>query len=221
MLDGSKLREAIPQTCHELAQISGLDSTRLIEANSRIWESYWPTVEEKWALGQISSTAISLEAWRRTLRRCGRDDDSLARSAVDILSEKRRKMLHLYDDVRETLDPLKPNYRLALITNGASDTQRGSIRALGIEQMFDGVIISGEIGVQKPDPYVFRLALSRLRVEPEKAWHVGDSLRQDVGGARGAGLTAVWLNRAGVARKENDLEPDYTIRSLRDLPSLL
>lgn len=121
----------------------------------------------------------------------------------------------------ETLDLLKPNYRLALITNGASDTQRGSIRALGIEQMFDAVIISGEIGIQKPDPSVFRLALSKLRVEAKNAWHVGDNLRQDVGGAQSAGLTGVWLNRAGVARKEHDLQPDYTIRSLRELSSLL
>jgi len=193
----------------------------LFEANNRIWQSYWPTVEEKWALGKASSTAISLEAWRQTLRHCGRDDDSLARSAVEILSEKRWKMINLYDDVRETLDLLKPNYRLALITNGASDTQRGSIRALGIEQMFDAVIISGEIGIQKPDLSVFRLALSKLRVEAKNAWHVGDNLRQDVGGAQSAGLTAVWLNRAGVARKENDPEPDCTIRSLRELHSLL
>ncbi len=66
---------------------------------------------------------------------------------------------------------------------------------LGIEQMFDVVVISGEVGVAKPDASVFAFALHKLGVEKENAWHVGDSLRTDVAGALGAGLTAVWLNR--------------------------
>ena len=110
---------------------------------------------------------------------------------------------------------------LALITNGASDTQRDKINALGIGHLFNSVVISGEVGVAKPDPRIFELALDRLAAKKEAAWHVGDSLASDVAGANAAGLTSVWLNRTGALRTEVDAEPDFEIRSLSDLFALL
>ncbi len=92
---------------------------------------------------------------------------------------------------------------------------------LGIERVFDAVVVSGEIGVSKPEPFVFAHAIKELGVKKENVWHVGDSLKTDVMGALGAGLTAVWLNRAGVRRKENDPRPHHEIRSLRELAQLV
>jgi 2-haloalkanoic acid dehalogenase type II len=221
LLDGSKFRDAILETCKQLAVHGNLDAALLQDANSRVWQSYWPQVEESWALGALSGSQLSAEAWRRTLHECGRDDDSLARLAEKILSEERRKALRLYDDGRETLDLLKSRYRLGLITNGASDSQRGAIRALGIERLFDAVVVSGEIGAQKPDASVFAFAVRKLGVESENAWHVGDNLRTDVAGALGAGLTAIWLNRTGAPRKDTDPKPDHEVRSLKELLPLL
>jgi HAD superfamily hydrolase (TIGR02253 family) len=217
LIDSSKLQDAIPETCKKLADRANLDAARLVDANSRIWQSYWPTVEKRWALGTLSSREISEEAWRRTLHECGRDDNALARLAVEILSMERRNALRLYDDVRETFNQLKPRYRLGLVTNGASDTQRGAIRALGIEELFDAIVISGEIGVQKPDASVFALAVRKLDVEAENTWHVGDNLRTDVAGALGAGLIAVWINRTGASREDTDPRPHHEIRSLKEL----
>lgn len=74
-------------------------------------------------------------------------------------------------------------FLFALITNGASDTQRNTLRILGIEEKFDTIVISGEVAIAKPYPSVFVLALQKLGVEPENAWHVGDSLGTDVAGA--------------------------------------
>jgi putative hydrolase of the HAD superfamily len=110
---------------------------------------------------------------------------------------------------------------LALITNGASSIQRDKLRVLDIEDWFEAVVISAEVGFAKPDASVFGLALDKLGVAPKDAWHVGDSLWTDVAGAKAAGLTAVWLNRHGCLRGENDPEPDVEIRSLSDLMVLL
>ncbi len=223
LLDGSRFsfQETILPTCADLARVIGLEANRILEANSKTWQSYWPEVEEKWALGGLSGAEVSLEAWRRTLMACGRDDESLARLARDIHSQHRRKALRLFDDVHELLNVLKPRLRLAVITNGASDTQRGTLRLLGIEQVFDAIVISGEVGVAKPDKSVFTLAVQKLGVKKENAWHVGDSMKTDVAGALGAGLTAVWLNRAGVPRKEDDPKPHHEIRSLKELAPLV
>lgn len=222
LLDGSGHQEAILRTCRSIASAQpGLDAHRLLEANGKVWNGYWPEVADKWTLGVLDGKNVSLEAWRRTLRACGCNDDSMARLARETYSQYRRETLRLFDDVRELISLLQPRFSLALVTNGASDTQRENLRVLDIEHRFGAVVISGDVGVAKPDARIFRFALHELGVEPENVWHVGDDLDTDVAGAKAASLTAVWLNRGGNPWKEGAPKPDYEIRSLRDLPALL
>lgn len=114
----------------------------------------------------------------------------------------------------------KANIRLGLITNGASDTQRLKLKALGIEPYFTTVVVSGELGMAKPDPRVFASALKQLELEPAAACHVGDNLTTDVAGANAAGLVSVWINRHGVRRKTDDPEPDVELTILSGLCDL-
>jgi putative hydrolase of the HAD superfamily len=223
LLDGNGLRESIARTCTGIAAGQpGLDAARLVEANGKAWQSYWPEVEAKWMLGALDGASVSLEVWRRTLRACGCDDESVARLALQTHFQHERETHRLFDDVRDLIEGLRQaRLPLALITNGASDTQREKLRVLGIERWFDAVVISGEVAVAKPDPAIFGRALDALGVERDHVWHVGDSLLADVEGAKGAGLAAVWLNRSGRARSTGEAEPDVEIRSLAELPGLL
>jgi putative hydrolase of the HAD superfamily len=141
----------------------------------------------------------------------------VARLGSEAFSQYRRESLRLFDDVREIISLLRPRFALALVTNGASDTQRENLRVLDIEHRFGAVVVSGEVGIAKPDARIFRVALEQLGVEPANVWHVGNDLDTDVGGAKAAGLTAVWLNRGGDPRKEDAPTPDHEIRSLRAL----
>jgi len=193
----------------------------LLQANGEVWRLYWPEVEDEWTLGGLDGTSVSREAWRRTLASCGCDDESLAGLAQETHGRHARGTYRLFDDAVELLTLLEGRLPLALITNGASDTQRDKLRVLGIEDQFHAVVISGEVGLLKPDASIFNLALDRLGVSPESVWHAGDNLMTDVAGAKAAGLTAVWLNRSGVVRQEGDPEPDYEIASLASLSSLL
>ena len=223
LLDESRLQEAVLGTCERLATVlTGLDASQLAEANAREWAAYWAGIEREWDLGVLDGASVQLEAWRRTLRACGCDDESAARLAARTFGRLSRETYALFDDVPEFLALAKQaGLRLALITNGASDTQREKLRALDIERCFDAVVISGEVGVAKPDPAAFEIALTRLAVPREGVWHVGDSLSADVAGARAAGITAVWLNRHGRIRRDGDPAPDREIRSLADLAGLL
>ena len=221
LLDGSPWREVIVRTCGEIAAAHpGVDAGRLVEANLEVWDRYFPQVEEQWTLGILDGRAVTLEGWRRTLRACGLDEDSSVLRAAETYLRKRRAALRLFDDVRAAMRAVRP-LPLALVTNGASDTQREVLRVLGIEREFAAVVISGEVGIAKPDPAIFGLALDSLGVSPAKVWHIGNSLTTDVAGAQGAGLIAVWLNRNGVRRQDSDPEPDHEIPSLRHLPELL
>lgn len=171
-------------------------------------------------LGRLDGEAVSLEAWRRTLLDCGVTDLELARAARKAHIRHAQATARLHEDASPALDLLKPRFPLALITNGASDTQRSSLRLLDLEDRFDAVLISGEVGVAKPDPAIFLMAADRLGTEPAAVWHIGDNLGTDVAGACTAGLTAVWLNRLGAAPPA-DVRPDHEIRSLSELPALL
>jgi putative hydrolase of the HAD superfamily len=68
---------------------------------------------------------------------------------------------------------------------------------IGVGEQVDGVVTSAGAGAAKPDPAIFRAALALVGVRAAQALHVGDSLVEDVAGARAAGVGAVWLDRAG------------------------
>jgi putative hydrolase of the HAD superfamily len=112
--------------------------------------------------------------------------------------------------VRDGVGPLPANLRAAgvgvgLVSNGAGDAQRRKLAAIGLAGAFDAVVISGEVGVRKPDAAIFRFALDQLGRAAADAWFVGDHPMLDVDGARRAGLRAVWL--AGVHPWPGDLAP--------------
>jgi HAD superfamily hydrolase (TIGR01549 family) len=82
------------------------------------------------------------------------------------------------------------------------------------------VIVSASFGLRKPSPAIFREGVRALGVAPERSIFVGDSIEDDIRGARSVGLRAVWLNPAGVPPPP-DLTPDETIRELTDVEALV
>lgn len=107
--------------------------------------------------------------------------------------------------------------RIGLITNGPADVQRAKVELLGVGALVDAVVISGEFGVEKPDPAIFHEALRRLGGAPHEAVYVGDSAEHDVAGARAAGLEIVWVNRHGAPWVGDGPEPGLWIRDIGDL----
>ena len=88
-------------------------------------------------------------------------------------------------------------YRLGVVSN--SDGRAASaLAACGLLAHFEIVIDSGEVGIEKPDPRIFALALERMGVAPDDAIYVGDLYEVDVVGARAAGLDVVLLDPYGV-----------------------
>ena len=89
---------------------------------------------------------------------------------------------------RETVDSLAEHFRLGMITNGYSDSQRGRLAAAGWRDRFDPLLISEEVGLAKPDARIFEMALERLELGAEEVMYVGDSLSHDREGCLRAGL---------------------------------
>src|SRR4051794_31566986 len=85
---------------------------------------------------------------------------------------------------------------------------RRDIDAAGLTELLDAIVISSEVGLRKPDPAIFRLALDELAVDPPDAMFVGDRLDTDVQGAANLGMTtvqALWFS----ADDTPGIEPDF------------
>jgi putative hydrolase of the HAD superfamily len=116
-----------------------------------------------------------------------------------------REAWRLFDDVIPTLSELKNRgLRLAIISNYDSRID-DLLREFEIVGFFDGVHVSSRIGAAKPDRDIFLSALRYHRVEPGKAIHVGDSLREDVEGASAVGIRAVLIDRNQSYESNNGL----------------
>ena len=98
-----------------------------------------------------------------------------------------------FPKAHQTLSTLRQRgLKLGLVTNGPITSQQPKIDGLGIAGYFGTVLISGAEGVSKPDPEIFRRAVSRLSVKAEETVMVGDNPVADIGGAKSFGMKAIW-----------------------------
>jgi putative hydrolase of the HAD superfamily len=104
-----------------------------------------------------------------------------------------------YDDAAAALRQLAAaGLKLAVIANW-DISLTDVLRRLGLAEAFAAIVTAAAVGAAKPDPAPFRVALEQLGVDAGRCVHVGDDPVTDVAGARGAGLTAVLIDRTGRA----------------------
>lgn len=94
----------------------------------------------------------------------------------------------------DLLQVLRNHGRIAVVSNNVTNEQVEKAAVCGIDRHVDALVISEEVGVAKPDPVIFQVALERLGARPERAVMVGDSWDADVAGAHAAGIPAIWFN---------------------------
>jgi len=145
----------------------------------------------------------------------GRPDDSLARRLNQVYLKHRFEDIELFEDVLPTLEALRKRYSLGLVSNGNSYPDR-----YGLEGVFRFIVFSQDCGVEKPDPKIFRVAAEKAGCAIHEMLHIGDSLGDDIAGAKNAGVRCVWLSRRG-AENSSGFRADYEISSLSELLRIL
>jgi len=113
------------------------------------------------------------------------------------------------------LEVLHPKYKLAVISNATSNLCRRILRENSLDKFFQVIVISRDLGIRKPDPRIFHYTLEKLQVKPDETVHVGDSVEQDVLGAKRTGLRAIWIKGED---EENSEEADRVIYAITELP---
>ncbi|MEW5872178.1 MAG: HAD family phosphatase [Chloroflexota bacterium] len=96
---------------------------------------------------------------------------------------------------------LRPRYKTGLLSNAYDDLRHMLERVWGIADAFDDLVISAEVGVVKPDPAIYRLALERLGVRPGEAVFVDDFAR-NVAAAQAEKMHAIHFQNPAQARQE-------------------
>jgi len=207
----------------QLARLHGLDADEVARRTLAFEAEVFDSHAMGWALGGIGAAELHGAIWRRALAEYGLDDDAAGFLAATHWQAE-LAAYRAFDDVGPFLDAAAAaGIRLGLVTNGPSAVQRAKLDRLGLSDALDAVLISAEVGAAKPDARIFEAALDALDVtaDPERVWHVGDSLAFDVAGARSAGIGAVWLNRIGANQPPDEPEPDLELAGLDGLAKRL
>jgi putative hydrolase of the HAD superfamily len=142
------------------------------------------------------------------------DFDAFFRDLYDYFAQA--DAWELFADVQPAVRALQARrIRLGVVSN--FDGRLVTIcKGLGLADAFETIVMSGRAGCAKPDPRIFAIALERLGVTATETLHVGDSDREDVTGARAAGLRAVLIRREGLSTISAE-----EVRDLRELLSRL
>jgi HAD superfamily hydrolase (TIGR01509 family) len=136
---------------------------------------------------------------------------------------------------RQYLDTLKPDphvsralgllrdagWRIGVVTNGPSPHQANKAERLGLLSLVDGFCASGEVGVAKPDPRIFREALRRCGGLATETWMVGDSPQSDMAGAHPLGFRTVWIHRGREWDPEHGPSPHHSVGSIPEAVDVL
>lgn len=173
--------------------------------------------------------------WLRALQGRHADFWQVTGEALDFAMETldlgepalRERLMNLYltletfPEVREVLTRLKAaGLATAVLSNGSPEMLQAAVQSAGIGDLVDAVLSVEEVGVYKPHPKVYQLAVDRLGIGRE-AIAFQSSNAWDAYAASAFGMRVVWCNRYGQRQERLPGTPDFEVRSLAELPALV
>ena len=179
--------------------------------NERLWAEY--------RNGHIRQDELRLKRMWLCLLDFNISDEELAMQMNELFLQLLPSRTLLFPDTIEVLQYLQEKgYGLHLITNGFEDVQHNKLRSSGLAPFFKVVVTSECSNSLKPQKEIFEFAMNKTGATAEESLMIGDALDVDVAGALNVGMDAVHEN---YNRKEQDIQPTYTIYHLKELKDFL
>jgi putative hydrolase of the HAD superfamily len=196
----------------------------------RIWQTYQPISSNYWQQKQSNSLsrqqviAASLQDTFTALDYNFADSSRLAQIYWDVFCHT----AYLNPEVLPTIKALSNYYQLGIVSNGYTDSQASRLKASGLSNYFQSVVISESIGYRKPAPEIFNIALTELAVTSSKTLFVGDSITHDYQGAINAGIDFCYYQKRSQSVEvvqsplpKLDLQPQNTINNMSQVINIL
>lgn len=196
---------------------------RFFDSFEHFMRIYEPRNRELWVMygeGKIDKTTLNRLRYSHPLEVVGHPDEELAaRFCDEALGRIPYKNL-LIPGAIELLDYLFPKYEMFILSNGFVELQSRKMATTGLTKYFKRLILSEEIGVNKPNPKLFEYALEVSGACKEGSVMIGDMFETDIAGAANAGMDQIYFNRNGVC-SAGGFEPTYTVTELLDIKNIL
>ncbi|MDQ8730719.1 HAD family hydrolase [Bradyrhizobium sp. LHD-71] len=218
----SKPEAAWLAVAHEFAaELAPLLPTEAAAAIAAAGRRFWASAEAHWRLKLNEARHVVVADGFATLAATGRramSQDFCIRIA-NRYGLYREEQMTLFPGVHEAIDALKLHgVKLALVTNGAAETQRAKILRFALANRFDHIQIEGEHGFGKPEERAYTHAMDALGVTARDTWMIGDNLEWEVVTPQRLGIYAIWMDAHGDGLPEGStIKPDRIIRSLSEL----
>ncbi|NJM15721.1 MAG: noncanonical pyrimidine nucleotidase, YjjG family [Bacteroidales bacterium] len=168
----------------------------IAKSPAMLHDSYMRHNEALWDLyrkGKVNKAFLRVERFRLMLSDFGAANEALAQELSVAYLEIAPQKTNLVEGCIETLDYLKTNYHLHIITNGFSEVQDVKLNKSGLLPYFNKVITSDGAGVQKPKPGIFHMALASANAQKNQSIMIGDDLKVDIIGAKRYGMHQVFF----------------------------
>ncbi|GGI28127.1 noncanonical pyrimidine nucleotidase, YjjG family protein [Pedobacter mendelii] len=207
------------ETLNELYQIYNLHELGLKSCEEFI-STYTENNHQLWAdyhLGKITKDFLRAERFNKTFLQLGVRPDAVPNQFEDDYVSISPTKTNLFDGAENVLTYLKEKYTLHIISNGFKETTLTKMNLSGLNPYFKNVIISEDVGANKPNPVIFEHALNKAKAVKEESIMIGDSLEADVYGALNFGMEAIFFNPT---KKEKPADVNKEIIHLKELLSL-
>ena len=192
------------------------------ECTDEMLDAY-PAINNKWwtmcEKGEKSKDEILVGRFQEFLSVFGRPVDKASEFLADYMDSLGDNIFPI-PGALETLRYLRGKVRQYILTNGVWASQRKKLCNSGVIDIVDGVFVSEDIGIEKPDKGIYDRVLEDTGcIDRSEVMMVGDSLTTDIQGANNAGIPCCWFNPKHKARP-SDLRIDHEIDEIRLLPIL-
>ncbi len=129
----------------------------------------------------------------------------------------RMKHFDFFPGVKDLLAQWRTHHPLAVVTNGSTYSQWPKLERVAMTEHVDLIIVAGELGLNKPDPAIFRHTLEKLNCSVHDCVFIGDDPRADIAGANNMKMDSIWIS-AGQTWPDNvDYSPTFQVPVITDL----
>jgi putative hydrolase of the HAD superfamily len=182
---------------------------------------FWATADAAWRMKLTEARQLTVKGGFASLGNAhgASLSDDLAIRIADRFTRYREDEAFVFPGAHDAIDAFKAyGVKLALVTNGAADTQRAKVERFELTHRFDHIQIEGEHGFGKPEERAYLHAMQALGVTAAETWMIGDNLEWEVEAPQRLGIYAIWMDVHGEGLPAGStVEPDRIIRSLTEL----